>query len=149
MILKTNDKEVSLVPRTKKIVAITKKCNGHNLTDIYFKAVNENDIEVLSNIIFELAEDEDKKSSFSKIDDVYDFIDKWKVENKKTYSDLFEDIANMINDEGFFIRKMTQEELKEKLQNPLASLNINQTIKNSLEKVITDMVKEEFRGYKA
>jgi len=70
-------------------------------------------------------------------------------ENKKTYEDLFREIAEDINKEGFFKKKMSKEELEETLSNPLSSQNLNDIVKTSTEKAVQEIVKEEaFRGFK-
>ncbi len=149
MILETKNKKINLVLRTRKIADIAKKLEGKNFEDVYFKAMNEFDLEALSKIIYILAENEDKKSSFNSNTDVYDFLDEYMEENKKAYKDIFEDIAKDINEEGFFNSKMTQKELKDKMSNPLSSMNMNEVIKNSAEKAIAKVAEEEFQGFRA
>ena len=80
---------------------------------------------------------------------MYDFIDDYILENKKGYSQIFAEMAEAINEEGFFNRKMTKAELKEKISNPLSAVNMNDIIKNSAEKAITAVAEKEFQGYKA
>ena len=149
MILETKNKKINLVLRTRKIADIAKKLEGKNFEDVYFKAMNELDLEALSKIIFILAENEDKTNSFKSNIDVYDFLDDYMEENKKTYKDIFEEIAEDINEEGFFNSKMTKKELKDKMSNPLSSMNMNEVIKNSAEKAISKVAEEQFQGYKA
>ena len=149
MILETKNKKINLVLRTRKIADIAKKLEGKNFEDVYFKAMNEFDLEALSKIIFILAENEDKTNSFKNSTDVYDFLDNYMEENKKTYKDIFEEIAEYINEEGFFNSKMTKKELKEKMSNPLSSMNMNEVIKNSAEKAIAKVAEQEFQGYRA
>ena len=149
MILETNNKKINLVLRTRKIADIAKKLEGKNFEDVYFKAMNEFDLDALSKIIFILAENEDKTNAFKNSTEVYDFIDDYMTENKKTYKDIFEEIAEDINEEGFFNSKMTKKELKDKMSNPLSSMNMNEVIKNSAEKAISKVAEEQFQGYKA
>lgn len=149
MILETKNKKINLVLRTRKIADIAKKLEGKNFEDVYFKAMNELNLEALSKIIFILAENEDKTNSFKSNIDVYDFLDDYMEENKKTYKDIFEEIAEDINEEGFFNSKMTKKELKDKMSNPLSSMNMNEVIKNSAEKAISKVAEEQFQGYKA
>ena len=149
MILETKNKRINLVLRTRKIADIAKKLEGKNFEDVYFKAMNEFDIEALSKIIFILAENEDKTSAFKSNTDVYDFIDDYMEENKKTYKDIFTEIAEDINKEGFFNSKMTKEQLKDKMSSPLSSMNMNEVIKNSAEKAIAKVAEQEFQGYRA
>lgn len=149
MILETKNKKINLVLRTRKIADIAKKLDGKNFEDVYFKAMNEFDLEALSKIIFILAENEDKTSSFKNSTEVYDFIDDYMEENKKTYKDIFEEIAEDINEEGFFNSKMNKKELKAKMSSPLSSMNMNEVIKNSAEKAIAKVAEQEFQGYKA
>ena len=119
MILETKNKKINLVLRTRKIADIAKQLKGKNFEDVYFKAMNEFDIEVLSKIIFILAENEDKTSSFKNQTDVYDFIDDYMKENNKTYKDIFTEIAEDINKEGFFNSKMTKKQLEDKMSSTL------------------------------
>lgn len=149
MILETKNKKVNLVLRTRKVADIAKKLEGKNFEDVYFKAMNEFDLEALSKIIFILAENEDKTNAFKNSTDVYDFLDDYMAENKKTYKDIFEGIAEDINKEGFFNSKMTKEQLKDKMSSPLSSMNMNEVIKNSAEKAIAKVAEQEFQGYRA
>ena len=149
MILETKNKKINLVLRTRKIADIAKKLEGKNFEDVYFKAMSEFDLDALSKIIFILAENEDKTSSFKSQTDVYDFIDDYMEENKKTYKDIFTEIAEDINKEGFFNNKMTKEQLKDKMSSPLSSMNMNEVIKNSAEKAIAKVAEQEFQGYRA
>ncbi|MEE0127901.1 MAG: hypothetical protein UE116_06400 [Clostridia bacterium] len=149
MILETKNKKINLVLRTRKIADVAKKLEGKNFEDVYFKAMSEFDLDALSKIIFTLAENEDKTNAFKNSSEVYDFIDDYMAENNKTYKNIFEEIAEDINEEGFFNSKMSKKELKDKISNPLSSMNMNDVIRNSAEKAITRVAEEQFQGYKA
>lgn len=149
MILETKNKKINLVLRTRKIADVAKKLEGKNFEDVYFKAMSEFDLDALSKIIFTLAENEDKTNTFKNSSEVYDFIDDYMAENNKTYKNIFEEIAEDINEEGFFNSKMSKKELKDKISNPLSSMNMNDVIRNSAEKAITRVAEEQFQGYKA
>ena len=149
MILETKNKKINLVLRTRKIADIAKRLEGKNFEDVFFKAMNEFDLEALSKIIFILAENDDKTDSFKSNADVYDFIDEYMQENKKTYTEIFKEIAEEINKEGFFNSKMTKEEIENKMSNPLSSMNMSEVIKNSAEKAISKVAEEQFQGFKA
>lgn len=149
MILETKNKKINLVLRTRKIADVAKKLEGKNFEDVYFKAMSEFDLDALSKIIFTLAENEDKTNAFKNSSEVYDFIDDYMAENNKTYKNIFEEIAEDINEEVFFNSKMSKKELKDKISNPLSSMNMNDVIRNSAEKAITRVAEEQFQGYKA
>ena len=149
MIIETKNKKINLVLRTRKLADIAKRLKGENFENVYFNALKDNNLEALSIIIYILAENEDKTNSFKNNDEVYDFIDDYILENKKGYSQIFAEMAEAINEEGFFNRKMTKAELKEKISNPLSAVNMNDIIKNSAEKAITAVAEKEFQGYKA
>lgn len=149
MILETKNKKINLVLRTRKIADVAKKLEGKNFEDVYFKAMSEFDLDALSKIIFTLAENEDKTNAFKNSSEVYDFIDDYMAENNKTYKNIFEEIAEDINEEGFFNSKMSKKELKDKMSSPLSSMNMNDVIRNSAEKAITRVAEEQFQGYKA
>lgn len=148
MILETKNKKINLVFTTRKIVNISNILKGKDFEDLYFKAMNENDLDALSKIIFTFAEDEAGIKSFKSSEEVYDFIDDYKQENKKTYQDIFNEIAGIINDEGFFKTKMNKKQLQEKISNPLSGINMSEVIKTSAEKAISKVAeKEVFKGY--
>lgn len=149
MILKTKNKEIALVFTTRKIVNVSNLLKGKNFEDLYFKAMNESDIEALSKIIYVFAENsEDGSKSFKVSEDVYEFLDDYKAENNKTYEDIFNELAEVINEEGFFKTKMSKKDLAQKISNPISGLDMNSVIKQSAEKAIAKMAEEEFKGYK-
>ena len=144
MELKTKNKTIVLVFNTRKIVNISNILKGKNFEDLYFSAMNEGDLNALSKIIFTFAEDKNGVKAFNSSEDVYEFIDDYKAENNKSYEEIFEDLAEVINKEGFFNKKMTQKDLKAKMSNPLSSVNMNDVIKNSAEKAIAKVAEEQF-----
>jgi len=149
MILETKNKKVNLNLSTRKIVNITNLLKGKNFDDLYFKVVNESDLDALSKIIYVFAETEDGLKAFKSSDEVFDFIDDYKEENSKTFQDIFEEIAGEINEQGFFKTKMSKKQLTEKLSNPLSGVNMNELIKTSAETAVGKIVEKEatFQGY--
>lgn len=148
MILETKNRKIILNLSTRKIVNVANILKGKNFEDIYFKAINENDLDSLSKIIYVFADTEDGLKAFKSSDEVYDFIDDYKEENKKTYQNIFEEIAKVINDEGFFKRKMSKKELEERISNPISGMNMNEIIKTSTERAVTKIAEQEvFQGY--
>lgn len=143
MELKTQFKTIKLVFTTRKIVNISNTLRGKNFEDLYFKAMNENDLDALSKIIFTFAEDEAGIKSFKTSDEVYDFIDDYKAETNKSYVDIFNEIAEVINDEGFFKEKISKKELKQRVSNPLSGINMEQIVKTSAEKAIGKLAEQE------
>lgn len=143
MELKTNYKTINLVFTTKKIVNISKILGNRNFEELFFRVMNENDVESLAQIIFVFAEDETGLKSFKNIDEVYDFIDDLLSEGKKSYGDVYMEVAGAINDEGFFKKKMTKKEMLEKTSNPLLSINMKEIVKNSAERAIGKVVQEQ------
>lgn len=147
MELKTKNQSIVLVFTTRKLVKITDILKGKNFEDLYFKSMNEGDVEALSKILFIFAEKaEDGTSAFKNSDEVYDFIDDYKQENNKTYNDIFKEIAEVINSEGFFKRKMNKKELEDKTSNPLSGLDMNSLVKQSAEKAIEKMAMQEMNA---
>lgn len=149
MVLETKNRKVNLVLRTRKIVDIANKLQGKNFEEVYMKAVNECDLDALSKIIYLLAENEDGKDSFKTNTEVFDFIDDYKKESKKSYQDIFNELAVEINEEGFFKVKMTKKELDEKISNPMSQINMEEIVKTSAEKAISNAAEREFAGFKA
>ena len=143
MILETINKRIKLVLKTRKIVEIANTLKNKNFEDAYFKAVKENDLNALSKMIYTLAENEDGKHAFSSSDEVYDFLDDYKTENVKTYSDIYKELTEVINEQGFFMKKMNKKELTEMISNPLSVMNINELVQKSAEKAISKMAESQ------
>ncbi len=144
MKLIAENKTIELVFTTRKIVNISKLLGEKNFEDLYFKAMNENDLDALSKIIFTFAEDiENGAKSFKSSEEVYDFLDCYKKESNKSYEDIFKEIAEVINEEGFFNTKMSKKDLTQKISNPLSGIDMNSLMKESAEKAMTKIVEKE------
>lgn len=147
VVLKNKDKEFKLIPRTKKVVELTEKLKGKNLSELIFKGINTGDIKTLVELIKAFAETEDGKQMFFAIDNVYEFIDNWVAENGKSYTELYREVIKVVNEMGFMKTKMTEEELEEMMNDPMTGVDINEIILNSTQKIVDNMAQEEFKGY--
>ena len=152
MILKmTNDKnelkEYSFTATMKKIVAKNKKLKVKNLRDAFFKATNNVDFEFLADILMTLADEETKKEFNGDFNKIYDFMENYVSQNKTDYEELYKLVAEEINDKSFFGKKMTKEELIKQMSNPLADFDISEVMNRTAEKVMGEVVAEEFKGY--
>lgn len=149
MILETKNKVIKLVLKTRKIVDIARKMGCKNFEEGYFKIVKDCDVEALSKTIYTLAEDEEGKQAFKSFEEVYDFIDDYLKECNKSYTDIFNELAEAINEEGFFMKKRTKKELQAAISNPLLNMNMDELVRNSAEKAISTVAEKEFQGFKA
>ena len=153
MIIETKNKTINLVLKTRKIVDIANLLKNKNFEEAFTKSYAICDREALSKIIFKLAENEDGKSVFTTSDEVYDFIDDCRLEGR-TANDLYEKIAEALNDEGFFKKKMSKKELKEMTSNPLSTMNMNDLVQKSAESAMSKIAEKQFQeqgfqGYEA
>lgn len=148
MIMNTEQLEIELRFTTKKIINLTDKYKFKNLGELYFKYSNDLSEKALAEIINTFAEKEGKNPFNGDINKVYDFIDEYMKQNGKHYEDIYKEIAEVINEEGFFSQKMTKEELQVAMSNPMASINMEETMKTVVEKVATEVAQGEFKGYK-
>ena len=142
MIIETKNKTINLVLKTRKIVEIANLLKNKNFEEVFKKAYSILDMEALSKIIFKLAENEDEKNVFASSDEVYDFIDDCRLEGI-TVNDLYGKIAEALNEEGFFKKRMTKKELKEMMSNPLSETDMNELVQKSAEKVINKITEEQ------
>lgn len=149
MILETKNKTINLVLKTRKIVEIANTLKNKNFEDAYFKALKSNDLNALSKIIYTLAEDNDGNHAFKNSDEVYDFIDDYKTEKGKAYDVIFEELTEVINEEGFFMKKRNKKELTEMISSPLSEINMNELVQKSAEKAMSKIAEEQFQGFKA
>lgn len=148
MIIETKNKTINLVLKTRKIVDIASLLKNKNFEEAFTKAYSNLDIEALSKIMFKLSENEEGKNAFVSSDEVYDFIDECRAENI-TINDLYGKIAEALNDEGFFKKKMSKKELEEMTSNPLSSMNMNEIVQKSAETAISKIAEQQFQGYMA
>ena len=142
MIIETKNKKINLVLKTRKIVEIADLLKNKNFEEVFKKAYSILDMEALSKIIFKLAENDEGKSAFASSDEVYDFIDECRIEGISV-SDLYGKIAEALNEEGFFKKRMTKKELKEMMSNPLSETDMNELVQKSAEKVINKITEEQ------
>ena len=141
MIIETKNKTINLVLKTRKIVDIANLLKNKNFEEAFTKAYSELDMEALSKIIFKLAEDEDGKSVFETSGEVYDFMDECRADGI-TINDLYRKVAEALNEEGFFKKKMSKKELKEMTSNPLSTMNMNELIRKSAEVAVNKMTEQ-------
>ncbi len=142
MIIETKNKTINLVLKTRKIVDIANLLNNKNFEEAFTKVYSILDPEALSKIIFKLAENENGESSFTKSSDVYDFIDDCRAEGI-IISDLYSKIAEALNDEGFFKKKMSKKELKEMTSNPLLTMNTDKLLEKAVENAANRVIEKE------
>ena len=141
MIIETKNRNINLVLKTRKIVDIANLLKNKNFEEAFTKAYSELDMEALSKIIFKLAENENGKSVFETSSEVYDFIDECRVDGI-TINDLYGKVAEALNEEGFFKKKMSKKELKEMTSNPLSTMNMNELIRKSAEIAVNKMTEQ-------
>jgi hypothetical protein len=141
MIIETKNKTINLVLKTRKIVDIANLLKNKNFEEAFTKAYSELDMEALSKIIFKLAEDEDGKSVFETSGEVYDFMDECRADGI-TINDLYGKVAEALNEDGFFKKKMSKKELKEMTSNPLSTMNMNELIRKSAEVAVNKMTEQ-------
>ena len=142
MIIETKNRNINLVLKTRKIVEIANLLKNKNFEEVFKKAYSILDMEALSKIIFKLAENGEGKNVFVSSDEVYDFIDECRIEGISV-SDLYGKIAEALNEEGFFKKRMTKKELKEMMSNPLSETDMNELVQKSAEKVINKITEEQ------
>ena len=142
MIIETKNRNINLVLKTRKLVEVTNLLKNKNFEEAFTKAYSDLDIEALSKIIFKLAENEEEKNAFVSSDEVYDFIDECRAENI-TINDLYSKIAEALNEEGFFKKKMSKKELKEMTSNPLLTMNTDKLLEKAVENAANRVVEKE------
>jgi hypothetical protein len=142
MIIETKNKTINLVLKTRKIVDIANLLKNKNFEEVFIKAYSILDIEALSKIIFKLAENENGESIFTSSSEVYDFMDDCRTEGI-TISELYAKIAEALNDEGFFKKKMSKKELKEITSNPLLTMNTDKLLEKAVENASNRVIEKE------
>lgn len=149
MIIETKNKTIKLVLKTRKIVDISNVLKNKNFEEAFTKVYASCDLDALTKILYILAEDENEKNIFSNSDEVYEFLDDYRKENKGTFVELYQKIAEALNEEGFFKKKKSKKELEEMTSNPLSTINMNELMQKSTEKAMSKIAEEQFKGFKA
>ena len=144
MIIETKNKTINLVLKTRKIVDIANSLKNKNFEEAFIKAYSILDNEALSKIIYCLAENEEGKNVFTSSTAVYEFIDECRIEGLTT-NELYKKIAEALNEEGFFKKKMSEEELSEMTSNPLSNINMNELVQKSAEKAMSSIAEKQFQ----
>lgn len=148
MILETRKKTINLVLKTRKIVDISNILKSKDFEEVFTKAYSIGDLDALTKILYILAEDENGKNVFTSSEEVYEFLDDYRKENKTTLMEIYKKIAEVLNDEGFFKKKKSKKELEEMISNPLSSINMSELVKKTTEKAMSKIAEEQFQGYK-
>jgi hypothetical protein len=148
MIIEIKNKKVNLVLKTRKIVEIAKLLKNKNFEEAFVKAYSILDAETLCTLIYKLAETEDGFALFKNTDEVYDFIDECRVEGLNA-NELYKRIAEVLNEEGFFKKKMSKKELENLTSNPLSTINMNELVQKSAENAMSKIAEQQFQGYEA
>lgn len=148
MILQTKTKTINIELKTKNIITICTLLKNKNFEDAFFKAYREMDLDALSKIIYALAEEE-KEIAFRNLEEVYIFLDECRKEQGLSANDIYKELSEAINNEGFFSKKMKKKELEEMISNPLSGTNMNELVQGAAEKAISKIAEEQFAGYKA
>jgi len=138
MILKTKNKEIKIVIRSRKIASLTDKLEGKNLNEMFFKGVKETNLKTLAIFLEEFSENEDKTKSFNSLDE----------NDKVTYETIYRDLAEEINSMGFFNKKMTAKELEKILNDKIPDINVEMIVNKMSEQAGKELA-GEFKGYKA
>lgn len=149
MILETKNKTIKLIFKTRKIVDISNVLKNKNFEEAFTKAYAVCDLDALTKMLYILAEDENGKNVFTSSEEVYDFLDDYRTENKTTNIEVYKKIAEELNNEGFFKNKKTKKELEEMTSNPLSTINMNELMQKSTERAMSKIAEEQFQGFKA
>lgn len=148
MIIETKKKTINLVLKTRKIVDIANLLKNKNFEKAFTEAYAECDYDALTKILYKLAETDNGENAFETSEDVYNFIDICREEGITSY-DLYNKIAEVLNEEGFFKKKMNKKELREMISNPLSTMNMNELVQKSAENAMSKIAEQQFQGYKA
>ena len=75
--------------KTRKIVDISNILKNKNFEEAFTKAYAICDLDALTKMIYILAEDENGKNMFTSSEEVYDFLDDCRKENKMNFIDIY------------------------------------------------------------
>jgi len=138
MILSTNKVTHELILNNRNVVRMLDMLGTDDLSAAMLDGMNHVNTKKLATAIYAL-----DRSNFKSIDEVYDFLDDYKAEHECTVREIYADLIREFNDHYFFDRKMTEKELTEWMNNPLAG-RMDDILAEAAGKAIGSMAEEQF-----
>lgn len=141
MILSTNKVTHELVLNNRSVVRMLDMLGTDDLSTAMLDGMNRVNVKKLAAAIHAL-----DRNNFKSIDEVYDFLDDYKAEHECTVREIYAELIREFNDHYFFDRKMTEKELTEWMNNPLAG-RMDDILAEAAGKAISGMAEEQFAAH--
>lgn len=152
MILKTDTKEANIKLKMKDIVKLTETHGKNNLQEFFFESIRNLNLKNLATMILNFSYDEKDEKTFKTETEVYDFLDAYMEKEGKIINEIYKEMADTINNSGFFMKKMTEEELASEMKKQV-DIDIDAIVSGMVKDVASEKMKpileEEFKGYRA
>lgn len=138
MILNTEKKTIELKFSTRNVVRMLEAVKADDVKVLVFEGMHKMDTKLLANVIQQLAVTPERS-----LTDIYGFIDDYKAENECSIKDIYQMIITELNDNYFFDKKMSAEEVEELAKNPLMTgmdSIVQQAVRDAVGKIAQQSV---------
>jgi hypothetical protein len=129
MIIKANEKELEIIPKTRNLSLLAQRLGCKNLQKHLMTAAVNTDIYTLAVCLVCLSGKEPMKD----LSEIYDFIDEYVAQEGNALGVLYEDVIAAINDGGFFNQKKNRKELIKEMHDPISMLDMGEIMERAMD----------------
>lgn len=133
----TENNSIELKLTTRNVTKMLNALGTNDLKTIMFDGAGKMDAKIMAIIVQSLS------GTPKSIGEIYDFIDEYKRENKCSLKKMYELIITDFNENYFFDRLMSEEEITELINNPLITTMdgvVAQAVRDVVGKIAMDTI---------
>ena len=131
MELRLHDKTYPLILTNRRMVAVLDALGADDISEVIFTGATKNDVRTLATLVAGFTD-------AGSAGDVLDLLDGYRRAGH-TPAELYADLAKALNDDYFFARRMTDEELAAELANPLHTVDLDALVRQAAEETLRTM----------
>lgn len=138
MELNFNDKTYRVELTNRRMVAVLDALGADDISDVIFTGATKNDIKTLATLIAGFTD-------VGNAGNALDLLDEYRRAGH-TPAELYGELAKALNDEYFFAKRMTDEELAAELANPLRMVDMEALVRQAAEDAIRAMATSHMKA---
>ncbi|MBQ8396700.1 MAG: hypothetical protein IJX53_00700 [Clostridia bacterium] len=138
MELHFNDKTYRVELTNRRMVAVLDALGADDISDVIFTGATKNDVKTLATLIAGFTD-------VGNAGNALDLLDEYR-RTGHTPAELYGELAKALNDEYFFAKRMTDEELAAELANPLRMVDMEAMVRQAAEDAIRSMATSRLKA---
>ena len=135
MELQFNEKTYRVELTNRRMVAVLDALGADDISDVIFTGATKNDVKTLATLIAGFTD-------VGNAGNALDLLDEYRRAGH-TPAELYGQLAKALNDEYFFAKRMTDEELAAELANPLRMSKIEAMVQEFIEETVRSMAQSK------